>query len=72
MEEIIIRQLTDTDEMPWDLLLLADPSKEKVNKYLPSSRIYLAEQEGAVIGEKEEIVENGIKCLDMIRLSLSL
>ena len=31
-------------EAPWPLLLLADPSREKVKRYLPGSTCYAARQ----------------------------
>jgi len=33
-----------------DLLLLADPSKEKVRSYLSNSRCFVASREGAIVG----------------------
>ncbi|MDR3098744.1 MAG: GNAT family N-acetyltransferase, partial [Paraburkholderia sp.] len=35
---------------PMELLLLADPSEEKVRAYLPSSRCFVAFDDGAVAG----------------------
>lgn len=37
-----IREKHLSEEMPWDLLLLADPSKEAIRKYLDNAEIYLA------------------------------
>lgn len=41
--EIIIRKLKDFSEAPMDLLLEADPSEEKIGKYIKTSDIYIAE-----------------------------
>lgn len=37
-------------EIPYDLLLLADPSREMIDSYLPHSDLYLASESGDVIG----------------------
>lgn len=39
-----------SDDVPMDLLLLADPSEGKVRSYLPSSRCFVALSEGTVVG----------------------
>lgn len=49
-QEIVIRPLAKDEEIPYPLLLLADPSKAMIDSYLPSSTIYVAEQEGKIIG----------------------
>lgn len=38
------------ESVPYDLLLLADPSMEQIDGYLPASAVYIAVQEEAVIG----------------------
>lgn len=48
---INIRQIRPEDPIPYSLLLLADPSKEMVDRYLfDNSNIYLACQEAESIG----------------------
>lgn len=37
-------------EAPMELLLLADPSEEKVRSYLPESRCFVAARDGVVVG----------------------
>src|SRR5690606_32587753 len=37
-------------EAPMELLLLADPSEEKLRSYLPQSRCFLASSHGLVVG----------------------
>lgn len=37
-------------EAPMDLLLLADPSVEKINGYLPASRCFVADFQGTLAG----------------------
>lgn len=51
MSYLTISKLDENDQIPWDLILLADPSKEVVEKYLPDSDIYLAYFESDLIGE---------------------
>jgi ribosomal protein S18 acetylase RimI-like enzyme len=47
---MIIKPLGQSEQPPWDLLLLADPSKELVSVYLSNSFCYVAEKYGSVIG----------------------
>jgi aminoglycoside 6'-N-acetyltransferase I len=49
MTEITIRRLKEQEEIPYKLLLLADPSKKQIDKYIFSSDIYIAEKEKNVI-----------------------
>jgi N-acetylglutamate synthase-like GNAT family acetyltransferase len=46
---IEIREATAAD-VPMDLLLLADPSEEKIRSYLPRSRCFVASKNGGVVG----------------------
>lgn len=50
MENLFIKPLEQGDEIPFDLLLSADPSKEAIMQYLPYSAIYLAFIPGKLIG----------------------
>ncbi|WP_226676723.1 GNAT family N-acetyltransferase [Mesobacillus jeotgali] len=43
-----IRMLKDGEQPPWNLLLLADPSKDLVSKYLDKSFCYVVESETEV------------------------
>lgn len=40
----------DKDPIPYELLLLADPSKDLVDEYLKQSDIYTAKQNGKILG----------------------
>lgn len=51
MEKIVIKKLSDKEKSPWDLLLLADPSKDLVKKYLKSSDVYVALINNTIVGE---------------------
>jgi len=56
-----IRRLTKDEALPWDLLLLADPSKSIVESYVKSGVVYVGEESDQVIGvyvlkETEKIV----------------
>ena len=46
---LLIREVPATDA-PMELLLLADPSEEKVLAYLPRSRCFVASSNGVVVG----------------------
>lgn len=50
MKSITIKKLENKEEIPWNLLLLADPSRELIEKYLPNSNIYLARIDNQIIG----------------------
>jgi N-acetylglutamate synthase-like GNAT family acetyltransferase len=51
MNNLIIRQLLDKNLVPWNLLLMADPSRKIVQKYLDKGEIYIALLENKIIGE---------------------
>ena len=42
LNAVEIRKLQSIDTVPYELLLLADPSKENINKYIRSSETYIA------------------------------
>jgi ribosomal protein S18 acetylase RimI-like enzyme len=48
--EVTIRSLTAEDPIPYELLLLADPSRHLVEEYLPRGLCYLAEYGPQVVG----------------------
>lgn len=48
--DLTIQELKKTDPIPYHLLLLADPSKIAIDKYIYKSVIYTAECEGKCIG----------------------
>lgn len=50
MKDSIIRELRQNEDIPYKLLLDADPSKSMVDSYLPNSKIYVMEWEGMTIG----------------------
>lgn len=50
LEKQKIRQLGKTEEIPFDLLLLADPTEEAIKRYIFNSDIYVLEQNDKTIG----------------------
>lgn len=50
-ETLAIRPLADGEAVPWQLLLLADPSEAMVRSYLDRGRLFVAEEGGGVVGE---------------------
>ncbi len=46
---LLIKEVPAID-VPMELLLLADPSEDKVNSYLSTSRCFVASNDGAVVG----------------------
>lgn len=47
---VSVRQLNDDEQIPYGLLLLADPSKEMIDAYLKHSKIFVAALNQSVIG----------------------
>lgn len=50
MIPVKVRKLATDEQPPLSLMLTADPSREMIKSYLHRSQIYLAEQEGRVVG----------------------
>lgn len=50
MEGLIIREKASDDSIPWDLLLLADPARDAIQKYIDEGEVYLAQKEDRIIG----------------------
>jgi|GEM_PF-58345 len=48
---LIVRKRTDEDAIPYDLLLLADPSREMIDDYIGRGDCYLAYADGELVGE---------------------
>ncbi len=46
---ILIQEIPSTDA-PIELLLLADPSEDKVRSYLPGSKCFIASNKGVLVG----------------------
>lgn len=46
-----IQKLDKSKETPWELLLLADPSKKLVEEYLKDGQIYVAVIDDKIVGE---------------------
>lgn len=49
-ENITFAKLDENDKIPYDLLLLADPSKDLVDKYLKRSNVFIVRQNDETIG----------------------
>ncbi|OWA35130.1 GNAT family N-acetyltransferase [Saccharibacillus sp. O16] len=49
-ETLVFRALSDTEELPIDLLLLADPSRSLVEDYARRGRCFVAESQGQMLG----------------------
>lgn len=49
-QTLIIRHLRAGEEIPFELLQLADPSRTLIEAYLPNAELYLADWEGQTIG----------------------
>ena len=42
MNNLTIRKKVESDDIPWDLLLMADPSRKAIQKYLDNAEVHLA------------------------------
>jgi len=49
--EITIQRMESRAEIPYDLLMLADPSKRMIDEYMNRGQCYLAYHNGEVVGE---------------------
>ena len=49
-QDLVFKQLQQKDPVPYDLLILADPSKDMIDGYLKHARIFLAQEKGEVLG----------------------
>lgn len=47
---LVFAEFSIDHEIPYDLLLLADPSQEMIDSYLPYSDLYVASESGNVLG----------------------
>lgn len=47
---LTIKRIEKLGKIPYDLLLLADPSKKNIDKYIFSGDIYIIEKDGITIG----------------------
>lgn len=50
MDNLVIQKLNDQTKIPWELFLLADPSKEMIEKYIRDSDIYCAKLNNELVG----------------------
>ena len=50
IQNLTFRQLRGDEQVPYDLLLLADPSKAIIEAYLAASKVFVAEKDQKVIG----------------------
>lgn len=51
MSNLVIKEITDKNQIPWDLLLDADPSRKVVEEYLTDGKLYGAYLDQKLIGE---------------------
>ncbi len=49
-QEITINELKDKELIPYDLLLVADPSRRNIDKYISGSMIFAAALSGVIVG----------------------
>lgn len=50
MNKINIKRVDENEEIPYELLYLADPSKESINDYISRGNLYIASIENEVVG----------------------
>lgn len=49
-QDIIFKKLNENESIPYELLLLADPSIDLINEYLKYSDVFVAKQNEKIIG----------------------
>ena len=67
--EVIIRSANSLSEVPKQLLLLADPSEEMIEKYLKDGECYIAETNDEIIGVMVIISRNS-ESIEVINLAV--
>lgn len=50
INDILIRPLSQNESIPYNLLLLADPSKDIIDKYISSAEVYIAALKENIVG----------------------
>ena len=50
IQQITFKRLDENAPIPYELLLLADPSKDLIDEYLKRSEVFTATQNGEIIG----------------------
>lgn len=50
MNDIEIRKMNKSDEIPYDLLLLADPSKDLIDNYIKNSDSFIVQMKDKIVG----------------------
>jgi ribosomal protein S18 acetylase RimI-like enzyme len=51
MENLTVREVTDSNSVPWELLLEADPSRQMVEEYVKNGKVYAAFLDDELVGE---------------------
>lgn len=46
----MIIEISDKQTLPWELLLLADPDKKMIDKYIEASQVYVYQEKGNSVG----------------------
>ena len=64
-----IRKLLKHETPPFELLLLADPSRELVEQYIASGECRVAEEEGKIIGAYV-LVKLGVTTMEIINIAV--
>lgn len=66
---IHIRAKHAAEDLPWELLLMADPSREAIGKYIESSEVYLAFDGDELVGVSVIAFESNIAELKNIAVA---
>lgn len=64
-----IRKLLQHEAPPFELLLLADPSREQVEQYIANGECRVAEEEGEIVGVYV-LVKLGITTMEIINIAV--
>jgi len=70
MDNLIVKKLNNKDEIPYELLLLADPSRDIVNEYLQRGLCYEAYIDNKVVGVYV-IIKTRPLTLELVNIAVS-
>jgi len=68
LDEVLIRQLSPQEPIPYGLLLLADETREAIDKYIHLSKIYGVRKNFFIDNYPHPIYDRGIQLKHMIML----
>ncbi len=69
MDKFAITKLSNSDPIPYDLLLSADPNRELVDEYLKSGECFVGKIDNKIVGEYV-LINNADKIFEIISVAV--